>query len=143
MNSHTDKGVPCNHCEAEDIPAFMSTYNAMNRDLKNSWCTDSHICNTLNGGDGDKALNNNNTTSIYINNILDTDYENTLRGDKSMYKGVDCLSGREPVNNNAYDDGDMRESYMNTPNTEGGYPSNTSDAHSMRHRSFIPSYRYL
>jgi len=46
---------------------------------------------------------------------------------------VRVLSGRKPVNNNAYDDGDMRESNMSTPNTEGGYPSNTSDAHSMRH----------
>ena len=56
VNSHTDKGVPCNHCEAVDIPASMSIYNAMNRDLTNPWCTDSHICNTL-SGDGDEALN--------------------------------------------------------------------------------------
>jgi len=49
-----------------------------------------------------------------------------------MYKGVDRLGGREPVNNNAYDDGDMRESNMNTPNTEGGYPSNTHDANGRR-----------
>ena len=68
-------------------------------------------------------------TSIFDNNRLDIDDNDTLRGDKSMYKGVDRLGGREPVNN-AYNDGDMRESNMNTPNTEGGYPSNTSDAHS-------------
>ena len=78
-------------------------------------------------------MSNNNTTSTYINNTLDNDDDNILRGDKSMYKGVDRLGGREPVNYNAYDDGDMRESNMNTPDTEGGYPSNTSDAHSMRH----------
>jgi len=76
-------------------------------------------------------INNNNTTSIYVNNTLDTDYDNTLRGDKSMYKGVDRLSDRKPVNNNAYDD-NMRESNMNTPNTEGGYPSNTHDANGRR-----------
>ena len=95
--------------------------------MTNPWCTDSHICNTL-SGDGSEALNNNNTTSIYIKNTLDTDYDNTLRGDKSMYKGVDRLNGRKPVNNNAYDDGDTRESNMNTPNTEEGYPSNSHDA---------------
>ena len=78
--------------------------------MTNPWCRDSHTCNTLYGGDGEKVLNINNTTSIYINNTLDTEYDNTLRGDKSMYKFVDRLSGREPVNNNAYDDGDMRES---------------------------------
>ena len=56
----------------------------------------SHICNTLNGGDSEKALNNNiNTTSIYINNTLDTDYDNTLRGNKSMCKGVEWQKTRE------------------------------------------------
>ena len=133
VNSHTDKYVPCNHCEAEDIPASMRIQNAINRDLTNPWCRDSHTCNTLYGGDGEKVLNINNTTSIYIDNTLDIDYDNPLRGDKSMYKGVDRLRGREPVNMNASEDGDMRESDMNTPSTEGGYPSNTSDAYSMRH----------
>ena len=101
--------------------------------MTNPWCRDSHTCNTLYGGDGEKVLNINNTTSIYIDNTLDIDYDNPLRGDKSMYKGVDRLRGREPVNMNASEDGDMRESDMNTPSTEGGYPSNTSDAYSMRH----------
>ena len=111
-------------------PASMSIYNAINRDLTNPWCTDSHICNTL-SGDGSEALRNINTTSKYINDTLDNNNDNTLRGDKSMYKGIDRLGGREPVNN-AYDDGDMRESNMNTPNTEGGYPSNTHDANGRR-----------
>ena len=47
VNSHTEIGGPCNHCEAEDIPASMRIYNAMNRDLTKPWCRDSHTCNTL------------------------------------------------------------------------------------------------
>ena len=50
VNSHTDKGVQGNHSEAEDIPASMRMYNAMNRDLTYPWCRDSHTCNTLYGG---------------------------------------------------------------------------------------------
>ena len=76
VNSHTGKGVPCNHCEAADIPASMSIYTAMNRDLTNPWCTGSHTRNTL-SGDGSEALSNNNTTSTYMNNTLDNDNDNT------------------------------------------------------------------
>jgi len=61
-------------------------------DLTNPWCRDSHICNTLNCGDGRKALkNNNNTTSAYDN--INLCGNNTMNND----------------DNNAYDDGKMRE----------------------------------
>ena len=92
VNSHTDKGVPCKHCEAVDIPASMSIYNAMNRDLTNPWCRDSHISNTLNCGDGGDALNDIDTTSIYDN--INRCGNNTMNND----------------DNNAYNNGKLRES---------------------------------
>ena len=60
---------------------------------------------------------NNNTTSIYNNYTLDIDDNETLRGDKSICKGIDLLIGREPMNYNvANNDGNMREFIVNVPN---------------------------
>ena len=56
-------------------------------------------------------------TSIFDNNRLDIDDIDTLRGDKSICKGIDLLIGREPMNYNvANNDGNMREFIVNVPN---------------------------
>ena len=73
-------------------------------------------------------------TSIFDNNRLDIDDNDTLRGDKSICKGIDRLSSRKLMKDDvAYNVGNLRESILKTPSTEGEYPPNTSDAYSIKH----------